>query len=66
MLKSEVRVQELDNTSIIINELENVHTRKSIADYIDQIKTTDIEKIKFYIGFLYFGALLFFSFTLFF
>ncbi|MBK7107264.1 MAG: hypothetical protein IPH62_18475 [Ignavibacteriae bacterium] len=65
MVESNSTVQELKSSSLILNEFEVENPTRSISNYIERLKTADVEQVKIYLGFVYFAALLFFSITLF-
>lgn len=65
MLESNSTVQELKTSSLILNEFEAENPTRSISNYIEKIKTADVEQVKIYLGFLYFTAVVFFSVSLF-
>lgn len=65
MIESNSTVQELKSSSLILNEMVSENPTRSISNYIERIKTADVEQVKIYLGFVYFAALLFFSITLF-
>lgn len=66
MIKSNSAIEKLNNSSVILDEYINENPSKSISNYIEKVKSADIEQVKIYLGFVYFAALLFFSFSLFF
>jgi len=65
MIKQELGIKELDDSSIPLEVYKTIPSKKSISYYFEKIKSMPVEQIKFYLGFLYFAALLFFSITLF-
>ncbi len=65
MVKQNVRAQELDAKDISISEYEVKNLRQVISEYFDRINSAEIEKIKFYLGYVYFGALMLISLSLF-
>ena len=65
MIKQELGIQELENSPISIEEYKKIPDKRQISFFLEKIKSMPAEQIKFYLGFLYFAALLFFSITLF-
>lgn len=66
MIESNSTVQKLESSSLILNEFEAGNPTRSISNYIERLKTADVEQVKIYLGFVYFAALIFFSASLFF
>ncbi len=66
MIKSNATIEKMNNSSVILNDYIDENPSKSISSYIEKVKAADVEQVKIYLGFVYFAALIFFSFSLFF